>query len=248
MTRRFAPRSDWADQNVREALIRVMRDLPEVGKDSRNIESPDQFLYRGIDAIVNAVGPLFRKHGVLCLPKVLKASIRGANTDRGAAVVAVVRVRYTFHGPDGSKLKLVVPGEAMDVGDKALNKAMSVAWRTALIQALAIPTGEPDPDANSFRRRADQDRAAEGSQQQQQRPQGDPRGPVWDQIIKATTTAGLSREWSIADFRTWSGGHEINAPIATTTLEMVSRYLEELPGRIAAMREQASGKGEGVQS
>ena len=40
----------------------------------------------------------------------------------------------------------------MDSGDKATAKAMSVAFRTALLQALALPTDEPDPDSQSYER------------------------------------------------------------------------------------------------
>ncbi len=40
----------------------------------------------------------------------------------------------------------------MDGGDKATAKAMSVAFRIALLQALALPTSEPDPDSSSYER------------------------------------------------------------------------------------------------
>ena len=40
----------------------------------------------------------------------------------------------------------------MDGGDKATAKAMSVAFRIALLQALALPTSEPDPDSTSYER------------------------------------------------------------------------------------------------
>jgi hypothetical protein len=41
-------------------------------------------------------------------------------------------------------------GEAFDMGDKATAKAMSVAYRTCLLQALTIPTDDPDPDESSY--------------------------------------------------------------------------------------------------
>jgi hypothetical protein len=47
--------------------------------------------------------------------------------------------------PDTS-LTCRTPGEAFDSGDKSTAKAMSVAYRTALLQALTLPTDEPDPD------------------------------------------------------------------------------------------------------
>ena len=48
----------------------------------------------------------------------------------------------------------MVPGESMDAGDKGTPKAMSVALRIALLQALCIPTDEPDPDTHSYERAA----------------------------------------------------------------------------------------------
>jgi hypothetical protein len=38
----------------------------------------------------------------------------------------------------------------MDSGDKATAKAMSVAFRTALLQVFFLPTDEKDPDEDSF--------------------------------------------------------------------------------------------------
>lgn len=45
----------------------------------------------------------------------------------------------------------------MDSGDKATAKAMSVAFRTALLQALCLPTDEIDPDAESYERSSAED-------------------------------------------------------------------------------------------
>jgi hypothetical protein len=59
-----------------------------------------------------------------------------------------VRVRYRFLAPDGSHVDVVVPGESLDKSDKGVAKAMSVAYRIALIQLFCLPTDEPDPDAS----------------------------------------------------------------------------------------------------
>jgi hypothetical protein len=63
---------------------------------------------------------------------------------------ARVVVTYVFTGPAGDSLIACVPGEAMDAGDKSTAKAMSVAFRTALLQSLALPTDDVDPDAESY--------------------------------------------------------------------------------------------------
>lgn len=134
------------------SLAAVMGDVRAVGKDGHN--KAQDFRFRGIDGVLNAVGPALRSHGVIVVPLVEQVDISsvevGKNRTRMAHVV--LRVRYRFIARDGSSVDSVVPAEAFDSGDKAVSKAMSVAFRTALIQALTLPTHEPDPDAESYER------------------------------------------------------------------------------------------------
>lgn len=133
---------------VQEALARVMGDVRAVGKDERNKQQG--FNFRGIDAVLNAVGPALRAHGVIVTPHLDSLTRRQTTTSKGAAMNCVdVVVTYTFTGPAGDVLTATVPGEAFDSGDKATPKAMSVAFRTALLQALALPTTDTDVDAES---------------------------------------------------------------------------------------------------
>lgn len=136
---------------VFEALAAVMADVQAVKKADRN--EAQRFMFRGIDAVVNAVGPALRTHGVTVSPRVDMYEYGTVTTSGGKAMGHVrVLVTYTFHGPAGDSLPAQAPGEAFDAGDKATPKAMSVAFRTALLQALALPTDEPDPDSNAYER------------------------------------------------------------------------------------------------
>ncbi|TKG67027.1 ERF family protein [Prauserella endophytica] len=136
---------------VHEALSAVMDDVRAVRKDSRNADQG--YVFRGIDSVVNAVGPSLRKHGVVPVPMLEHASYRDVQTSRGKPSREVtVQVRYRFYGPAGDFIDTVVPGEAMDFGDKGTAKAMSVAMRIALLQALALPTDEPDADSQTYER------------------------------------------------------------------------------------------------
>ena len=137
---------------VHEAIAAVMQDVNAVAKSDRNTHQ--NFNFRGIDAVLNAVGPALRKHGVVVLPHVESwtfepVEVGAKRTPMGHALV---HVTYTFVGPEGDHVACAVLGEAMDSGDKAVPKAMSVAFRTALLQALALPTDEPDPDASTYER------------------------------------------------------------------------------------------------
>jgi hypothetical protein len=137
--------------NIYALLSSVMSEVQTVGKTGRNTDQ--NYSFRGVDAVVNAVGPVLRKHKVLLLPELLDAAYRDVQTSRGKPAREVtVRVKYSFVGPAGDKIEIVVPGESMDNGDKGTAKAMSVAYRIAMLQALCIPTDEPDPDEGSFER------------------------------------------------------------------------------------------------
>ena len=50
------------------ALAAVMADVDHVSKRDRN--EHQKFMFRGIDAVVNAVGPVLRKHKVVVVPDV----------------------------------------------------------------------------------------------------------------------------------------------------------------------------------
>ena len=137
---------------IQEALAAVMTDVQAVGKTDRN--TAQNFSFRGIDAVLNAVGPVLRRHGVVVLPEVLEDRFDTVEVGQKRTPMGhvVLRVAYSFVGPEGDSLRCVVAAEAMDSGDKAYPKAMSVAFRTALLQALALPTDEPDPDASTYER------------------------------------------------------------------------------------------------
>lgn len=141
--------------SIVEALSAVMADVRAVAKTDRN--NHQNFDFRGIDAVVNAVGPALRNHEVVVVPTVEDVTYQDVTTSTGKAANACrVVVTYTFwHGSES--LPVSVAAEAWDHGDKATPKAMSVAFRTALLQALALPTDEPDPDSHSYERGAQVD-------------------------------------------------------------------------------------------
>lgn len=137
---------------IHEALAAVMVDVTHVGKTGKNAQQ--NYNFRGIDGVLNAVGPAMRRHQVTILPELadMTTEIVQVGKNRTPMKSVTVKVRYYFVGPEGDHLVCTVPGEAMDSGDKAVSKAMSVALRTALIQTLALPTHEPDPDEQSYER------------------------------------------------------------------------------------------------
>lgn len=136
---------------VFEAWSKVMEEVQSIGKTQRNQQQG--YTFRGIDAVMNVVGPSLRTHGVIVVPAAATASYRDVSTSNGKPSREVtVMVTYRVYGPAGDSFEMQAPGESMDVGDKGTPKAMSVAYRTVLLQALTIPTDEPDPDSHSYER------------------------------------------------------------------------------------------------
>jgi hypothetical protein len=136
--------------NIYQALNEVMKDVGAVGKEQRNTHQ--NFNFRGIDAVINAVSPAFRKHGIFCTPTVITSEYESVQVGQNRTTMghARVMVQYTFHATDGTSVTATVSAESMDSGDKATAKAMSVAYRTALLQTLCLPTDDQDPDADTF--------------------------------------------------------------------------------------------------
>lgn len=136
--------------SVYEAINNVMDDVRAVGKNDRNTQQ--NFNFRGIDAVVNALSPVMRKHGLTVRPSnVLSIEHVPFTTKSGSLGVSCrVLVEYTFTDIKGDSCTSIVAAEANDYGDKATPKAMSVAFRTCLLQAFALPTTEVDPDAESY--------------------------------------------------------------------------------------------------
>lgn len=139
-----------AKHDVYKAINAVQKDLVTIGigKDSKN--KFDNYMFRGIDALYNALSPLLAKHGLCILPRILtRESTERKSAKGGSLFYVVVDAEFDFvSAKDGSKHTIRMFGEAMDRGDKATNKAITAAYKYAAFQVFAIPT-EATPDADT---------------------------------------------------------------------------------------------------
>ena len=133
--------------NIYESIAAVMSDIGAVGKNSKNAQQG--FMFRGIDAVMNALAPALIKNKVFIVPEILEQSREERTTFKGGTLIySICKIKYTFYAEDGSNITAVVIGEGMDSGDKATNKAMSIAFKYACFQTFCIATEEMvDPDA-----------------------------------------------------------------------------------------------------
>lgn len=133
-------------KNIFETINAVMAEAGAIGKDRQNKQQG--FMYRGVDAVMNALNPVFIKHKLFVTPEVISQKREERVTEKGKNLIySILLVKYTFYAEDGSSVFVIVPGEGMDSGDKASNKAMSSAFKYACFQVFCIATEEmKDPD------------------------------------------------------------------------------------------------------
>ncbi|UIW10315.1 ERF superfamily protein [Flyfo siphovirus Tbat2_3] len=137
--------------SVYKAISAVAKEMAEQGisKDRRN--NQQGFNFRGIDQVYNALAPALVRNGLLILPRITERTVTERTTQKGGTLFyVVVKAEFDFVGvEDGSVHTVTTYGEAMDSGDKATNKAMSIAYKYAAFQAFCIPTEETAIDADA---------------------------------------------------------------------------------------------------
>lgn len=138
-------------KKVYAAISSVAREMAATGisKDRKNAQQG--FNFRGIDQVYNALAPALVTHGLLILPRITERTVTERTTQKGGVLFyVVVKAEFDFVSTeDGSIHTVTTYGEAMDSGDKATNKAMSIAYKYAAFQAFCIPTEETAIDADA---------------------------------------------------------------------------------------------------
>lgn len=126
-----------------------MAEISPIAKDRAN--QSQGYKFRGIDDVYQAVQAIMAKHGVFTTSEIVWDRTEERTTSKGSALIyRVLLIRWRFFAVDGSSVTTETIGEGMDSGDKASNKAMSVAHKYAFLQIYCIPTHDPkDPENES---------------------------------------------------------------------------------------------------
>lgn len=135
---------------VYETIKNVMQKIDAISKNRKNQQQ--NFVYRGIDDVMNELHPILSECGLFIVPEVLNEDREERQTKSGSTLLySRQKIKFTFYAVDGSSVSAVVIGEGMDSGDKASNKALSVAYKYACLQVFCIPTEDAkDPDGDSY--------------------------------------------------------------------------------------------------
>lgn len=180
-------------EQIYSLMGQAMQMIGAIGKDSRNEQQ--KFMYRGIDAVMNALNPVMAKLGLFLAPEVLEQTREERTNKNGTTLLySILKMKYTMYAPDGSNVSCVVLGEGMDTGDKASNKAMAVALKYAAFQLFMIPTEEMvDPDSECHEVKPKKKDAPAKVEQVKTIP-ADPVPPVLELLAKEREALRVVRE------------------------------------------------------
>lgn len=137
--------------SVLAAIVAVNKAIAAQGIAKADENESQGFMFRGVDAVYDAVAGPMAEHGLFSTSDVLAVERAQRQFKNSSGTVVYLTVRYTFWcASDGSSVSTTVAAEAMDSGDKATAKAMSVAHRTALLQLSTAPVNPAEPDAETY--------------------------------------------------------------------------------------------------
>lgn len=131
-------------------LCNAMSEIDVVAKEQLNRQQ--NFKFRGIDDIYNKLHPILSKHHIFfAIDEIIESKSEEKQTRSSTGILRSFIIKYRIYTDDGSFIYFTIPAEAMDYGDKATSKALSIAHKYLLIQLFAIPTNDmADPDQESF--------------------------------------------------------------------------------------------------
>ncbi len=136
---------------VYQAIAAVSSQMAKDGISKSRTNAQQGFKFRGIDETLNALAPVLSEHGLVVLPRMISRELtERASRNGGVLFSVVVDAEFDFVAvEDGSKHTVKTYGEAMDSGDKATNKAMSIAYKYAAFLAFCIPVEGMGADADT---------------------------------------------------------------------------------------------------
>lgn len=135
---------------IQTALNAAMRDIAKIGiakLKSANLGGAN-VKFRGVDDAMNELSPIMVNNGITVAPRYSELTVNERAKAEAGKFTRFVTIKgtFTFTAEDDSSVTSEAYGEAMDSGDKAVIKAQSVSFRTALFQLFVVPTMSMDTE------------------------------------------------------------------------------------------------------
>lgn len=127
--------------NIYQRVLAVMSELHYVQKGDKTVNG--QYTFVSHDSVSEKVQPLLVKHGIVVVPNVRTLKQEHNRTE------IVLDVTFINTDMPSDAFNVCYPGYGIDNGDKGPGKAISYAFKYALLKTFCLKTGDdPDNDAN----------------------------------------------------------------------------------------------------
>lgn len=160
----------WVDSTkvpaIFPAMIKANREIEAVTKSRKNTQQ--NYSFRGIDQVYDMIHSVLADAGIVTVPVVLKRITSDQKSKSGSGMALVeMEVEYWCYSDDGSALVIgPIWSEALDISDKATNKALAFAQKYALLQTFTIPTSDVAEGDQTTHERGQQQYTQPAAQQQ----------------------------------------------------------------------------------
>lgn len=126
--------------NIHQRILDIMSELDYIEKGQARVNG--QYRFVSHDQVSAKVHPLLVKHRVTIAPSVLECTQDGNRT--------TVKIAVPFVNADNPSDFVCTEwyGQGIDSGDKGIGKAVSYAYKYALLKTFCLETGD-DPDNNA---------------------------------------------------------------------------------------------------
>lgn len=140
------------EKNLMQRIAGVMQDVAYLTKDDK-VDTGKGKGYKAIseEKVTSTVRQAMIKHGIVMYPTNQVSSITNEtiHSEYGDKINRLTHVDVIYHmvnvDDPSDFIEVASAGSGVDTQDKGIGKAMTYAYKYALLRAFAIPTGE-DPD------------------------------------------------------------------------------------------------------
>ena len=133
-------KEDQPVKNIYQKIIDVMGEIDYIQKgEKKAIIGPQQYRFVSHDQVTAAIHPLLFKHRIAVLTSVVSSKQDGNRTE------VTLSVKFVNADNPQDYIESMYLGYGIDSGDKGPGKAVSYAFKYAILKTFVLETGD-DPD------------------------------------------------------------------------------------------------------
>lgn len=133
-------------KSIYQRILDVMKEVNYIQKgDKVAVIGPQKYRFVSHDKVTSVIHPQLVKHGIVCIPTVIESKQDGNRTQ------VILKVEFVNVDKPDDRISILSAGYGIDSGDKGPGKAVSYAFKYAILKLFVLETGDdPDEDQESI--------------------------------------------------------------------------------------------------